>query len=190
MKENSKALKTIIISICVVVPLLVAILSFLPGSAKDWGIDTSFLPTLNAIINSLTAVLLIAALVAIKNKNITLHKNLMFASLGLGAVFLLSYVAYHATTVSVMYGDSNHDGVLGDAERLAVGGMRTSYLILLASHILLSIVVLPFVLFAVYFALTERIGRHKSIVKFAFPVWLYISISGVLVYYMISPYYV
>lgn len=190
MKNNAKALKIIIVAICIAVPLLVAVLSFLPQEAKSWGLDTSFLPVLNAGINSLTAVLLILALLAVKSKQFELHKKLMLVSLTLGSLFLLSYVAYHATTPSVKYGDINHDGILDEFEQIAVSGWRLAYIILLASHIILSIVVLPFVLFAVYFALTENNQKHKSIVKFAFPVWLYISVTGVLVYFMISPYYV
>ena len=188
--SNNKSLKLIIIIICVIVPLLVGCLYLLPEDIKEMGIDTSFLPPLNAIINSLTAGLLVFAVIAVKNKQIEMHKKLMFSALGLGAIFLLSYVAYHATTMSVKYGDIDHNGILSDFEYSLISSSATFYYILLISHIFLSIVVLPFVLFAVYFALTDNSPRHKNIVRFAFPVWLYVSVTGVIVYFMISPYYV
>jgi putative membrane protein len=188
--NNSKSLKKLLISICILVPLLVTFLIFLPKEYKDWAGDTSFLTTVNAAINSLTTILLILALWAVKNKNITLHKNLMLSSLGLGALFLVFYVIYHSTNESVKFGDSNHDFILSDLEKLAVGKLRYWYYFVLFSHILLSIVVLPFVLFAAFYALNEENEKHRKIVRFAYPVWLYISITGVLVYLMISPYYV
>lgn len=187
--NNQKLLKGIIISICVIVPLLVSGLYLLPSNIKEMGIDTSFLPKLNATVNSLTSVLLILALVAVINKNYELHKKLMLTSLCLGAVFLLSYVAYHATTVSVKYGDLDHNKIIDDYELSLIAGSQRWYQIILASHILLSMIVLPFVLFAVYFGLTENNFKHKKIVKFAYPIWLYVSVTGVVVYFMISPYY-
>ena len=190
MNNKPKALKIIISIICIIVPSLVAFLFFLPEDFKNWGLDTSFLPVLNEVLNSTTAVLLMLALIAIKSKNINLHKNLMFVCLGLGATFLVSYVVYHATTASVLFGDVNHDGLRDEAEVLTLGLSLKIYQFVLLSHILLSIIVLPFVLFAVYFALLDKISNHKKIVRFAFPLWLYISITGVIVYLMISPYYV
>lgn len=190
MKTNSKALKVTIISVSLVVPLLVAILIFLPENCKNWGLNTSFLPKLNACINSLTTIILLIALWAVKSKNIILHKRLMFISLGLGATFLLSYVAYHATTASVLFGDLNHDGVRDTLEESVLGSILKVYQFVLLSHILLSFIVLPLVLTAVYFALMDKIVNHKKIVRYAYPIWLYISITGVLVYMMINPYYV
>ena len=144
---------------------------------------------MNAVINSLTAVLLIAALIAIKKKNIRLHRTLMLSALVLGTLFLVSYVIYHASTTSTVFGDVDHDGVLSSAEKAELGSMRGIYLFTLLSHIGLSIVVVPFVLLAFYYALSNQISRHQKIVKYTFPVWLYVSITGVLVYLMISPYY-
>jgi putative membrane protein len=187
---QNKSLKNIILVICILVPVLVAVIALLPKEYKDWGVDTSFLTGLNAIINSTTAVLLVLAVIAVKKKKFDLHKKMMLTALGLGAVFLLSYVLYHATNESVKFGDINHDGAVDVAEKLEVGVLRLIYLVVLFSHILLSIVVLPFVLFAVYAALSEDFQKHKRLVRFAFPVWLYISVTGVLVYVMIYPYYV
>ena len=118
-----------------------------------------------------------------------LHRSFMFASLILGVFFLISYVLYHSSVESVKFGDINHDGMVSDAELLKVGTSRVIYLVILASHILLSILVVPFVLFAFYYALSDQIERHKKMVKYTYPVWLYVSITGVVVYFMIKPYY-
>ena len=147
------------------------------------------LPHINAIINSVTAILLIGAVISIKKGNIILHKNLMTAGLILGTVFLLSYVLYHSSAPSTIFGDVNQDGTLDDNERQALGNSRTVYLLLLLSHIGLSIVVVPFVLLAFFYALSAQIGKHKKIVKFTFPIWLYVSVTGVIVYLMIRGYY-
>lgn len=189
MQKNNKTLKIILIIICVIVPLLVGVLYLLPDDSKDLGIDTSFLPKLNAALNSATAVLLILAVLAIKKGNESLHKKLMLTAMGLGAVFLLSYVAYHTTTTSVKFGDTNFDGVVSKEEISLVSSYRWVYYFVLLSHILLSIIVLPFVLFSAYLGLVENNDKHKKIVKFAFPIWLYVSLTGVIVYFMISPYY-
>ncbi|WP_421895636.1 DUF420 domain-containing protein [Marinoscillum sp.] len=188
--QSSKSYSKWIMVISVVIPVVVAVLLFAPVNLSfEKGGWIQILPTLNAVINSATAVLLLAALAAIKARRTTLHRNLMMTALGLGTLFLLSYVLYHASTVSTVYGDINHDGVLSDAERAEIGGYRTVYLLTLLSHIALSIVVVPFVLFAFYYALTGQFVKHTKIVKYTFPVWLYVSVTGVIVYLMISPYY-
>lgn len=147
------------------------------------------LPSLNAVLNSTTAVLLIAAFFAIKAKKIVLHRSLMLTSLALGALFLVSYILYHSSTATTIFGDIDHNGTLDPSELEQLGNSRLVYLIILLSHIALSFVVVPFVLMAFYFALSDQIDRHKKIVKFTFPIWLYVSITGVIVYLMISPYY-
>lgn len=190
MGNKNKKYKLLLIIACVLVPVLVGVLYLLPDGAKDFGIDTSILPKLNALINSITAVLLLAAVVAIKKGKESLHKKIMLSAMGLGALFLVSYVLYHFTTASVKYGDANHDGVVSQIELNLISSYRWIYYVVLLSHVLLSIIVLPFVLFSAYYALIEERSTHKKIVKFAFPVWLYVSITGVIVYFMISPYYV
>lgn len=187
--NNEKVLKSIIFVICIIVPCLVAVLYFLPKDAKNYGLDTSFLPFLNALLNSATAFLLVLALWAVKVKKINLHRNLMLFCLALGAIFLVSYVVYHATTSSVIFGDLNHDGVRDITEKSVLGNYLPIYVFVLSTHIVFSMVVLPFVLFAVYFALMNKVEKHKKIVRFAYPVWMYISVTGVIVYFMISPYY-
>lgn len=174
--------------VSVLIPVAVAVLIYLPGKLAlgDW---VKGLPAFNAVVNSLTAVLLISALIAVKNGHVKIHKQVMTTALILGVVFLLSYVLYHASVPSVKFGDLNHDGLLSNLELQQIQGSRTIYLSVLLSHIGLSIVVVPFVLFSFYFSLTGQIDRHKKVVKFSFPIWLYVSITGVVVYLMINPYY-
>ena len=187
IQSNSRNTNTII-AISIVIPLAVAALILLPQKI-DAGSWVYFLPDLNAVINSLTAILLVLAVIMVRRGNVAAHRTFMTSGLVLGFVFLISYLIYHASVGSVKFGDSNADGVLSEAEKLATGSTRSIYLFFLASHILLSIVVVPFVLFAFYFALSGKIERHRKIVKFTFPVWLYVSVTGVIVYFMISQYY-
>lgn len=186
--DNKAYLKAIYV-VSALIPLVVAILIFMPAKLTFTGSWVSFLPGVHATINSLTVVTLVAALLAIRKGNVKMHRSLMMVSLSLGVLFLVSYILYHSSVESVKYGDLNHDGIVDVEEVAKVGAGRTIYLVILASHILLSILVVPFVLFAFYYALTDQIQRHKRIVKFTYPVWLYVSITGVAVYFMIKPYY-
>ncbi len=187
---NEKGYLKVIIGISMVIPLAVAILILTPFKTglgeSEW---IRSLPGLHAVINSLTAVFLIGAVIAIKRGNTVLHKRLMLVCFLLGSLFLASYILYHSSVPTTIYGDVNHDGELNSNELLELGLWRTIYLFTLFTHILLSIVVVPFVLFAFYYALTDQLTKHKRIVKGTFPIWLYVSITGVLVYLMISPYY-
>lgn len=186
--RKNKGYLRIIYAISIIVPLLVALLLFSPlklGLA-GW---VKMLPSFNAMINSTTTVLLIAAFFAIKAKRIVLHRNLMLTSLTLGALFLVSYILYHSSTATTIFGDIDHNGTLDPSELAQLGNSRLVYLIILLSHIALSFAVVPLVLMAFYFALSDQIDRHKKIVRFTFPIWLYVSITGVIVYLMISPYY-
>ena len=135
----------------------------------------TFLPPIYASINALTAIVLVLAFIAIQNKKINLHKRLMQFAIGLSLSFLLMYVAYHMTSNSTKFGGE--------------GLVKYTYFIILISHILLSIIVIPFVLITYVRAITSNIEKHKKIAKITFPLWLYVAISGVVVYIMISPYY-
>lgn len=186
--DNRRYLR-IIYAISILIPLVVAILLFLP-SKLDLDITwVKMLPGFHALVNSLTVVVLLAALIAIKKQNIELHRKLMMSAFFLGLLFLISYVLYHSSVDSVKFGDLDHDGIVSSEEKEIAGGTRMMYLGILASHILLSIAVVPFVLLAFYYALTDQINKHKKIVKFTFPVWMYVSITGVIVYLLIKPYY-
>lgn len=187
--SNDKAYVKLITVVSVIIPIAVAILLFMPVRVFDESGWVKMLPHINAIINSMTAVLLISAVVMVKQGNIEMHKKLMSSAFVLGSLFLISYIIYHATIDSTVFGDINGDGVVSDDELAEVGMLRRVYLFVLLSHILLSIVVVPFVLFAFYYSLTDKIEKHKKVVKFTFPIWLYVSITGVIAYLFISPYY-
>ncbi|MCK8492127.1 MULTISPECIES: DUF420 domain-containing protein [Spirosoma] len=159
----------------IAIPVAVAILLGIRQKV-DLGGWTTYLPHINAVINSLTAVLLLMGLYFIRQQNVEAHKRTMLAAFTLGSLFLVSYVLYHLTNNSTPFGGQ--------------GWVRPVYYFLLISHIVLSVVVVWFVLRAVYFALSGQIQKHKQTVKYAFPIWLYVSITGVVVYLLIKPYYV
>lgn len=188
MNEN-KLIQKIIIVVSVVVPVLVGVLMFSSYKIELEGDWVKSLPTFNAIINSLTSVLLVLGLVFIKKGQVDLHKKTMLGCFVLGTLFLISYVIYHAAIPSAIYGDVDGNGILSDMEKVSLGGWRGVYLVLLSSHIGLSIIVVPFVLLAFYFALADKLDKHRKLVKFTWPIWFYVSVTGVLVYLMISPYY-
>lgn len=173
----------------VAIPVVVSILMFSPtklGIESDW-IDV--LPHLNGLINTTTSVALVAGLIFIKQKKVKYHKTAMLIAFILGSIFLVSYVIYHSSAASTIYGDINGNGILEESEVEQLGEMRMVYLGILISHIILAAIVVPFVLFALYYAITDKISKHRKVVRFAYPIWLYVSVTGVIVYLMISPYY-
>lgn len=177
-----------VIALSIIIPGIVVLLYYRSGKLEfgDWVL---VLPTINAGLNSLTALLLIAAKVLIRKGNRVWHERLMLMAISIGFVFLISYITYHAAVDSTVFGDVDKNGELDNGELIAIGTSRLIYIGILLSHILLAAIVVPLVLFALVFALTGRFEKHKMIVKFTWPVWFYVSISGVLVYFMISPYY-
>lgn len=185
-----KKFKSSIVFVSILIPIVVAILFSI--KLKDFGIEVeplSFLPPIYAGINALTAILLVVGVIAIKNGNREKHQKLMTAAIACSVLFLVMYVAYHLTADSTKYGDTNHDGIVSEAELAEAGIMRLIYFFILITHILLSIVIIPLVLFTYVRALAERFDRHKKLAKITFPIWLYVAITGVIVYIMISPYY-
>ncbi|MCP4456647.1 MAG: DUF420 domain-containing protein [Cytophagales bacterium] len=177
----------LIIIISIVVPGLVAML-FLVTEKLELGTFVYKLPHLHAVINSLTSFVLISAFVTIRIGLVNWHKGLMTSAVVMGVLFLISYVTYHSSVESVVFGDLDGNGALDTYEE-KLADTRGTYLILLLSHILLSLVALPLVLLSLYHALKSNFEAHKRLVKFSFPVWLYVSVSGVLVYWMMRPYY-
>jgi putative membrane protein len=169
--EQQDPYKKLIIAVSIIIPIVVAVLF----RVKIDGYDFTFLPPIYASINGLTAVLLVGAVIAIRNKNRTLHERLMKICIVLSAAFLVMYVIYHMTSDSTPYGG---EGVL-----------RYVYFFILITHIVLSITVVPFVLFTLGRALAGRFDRHKALARYTFPIWLYVAVTGVIVYLMISPYY-
>ncbi|RKS00763.1 MULTISPECIES: DUF420 domain-containing protein [unclassified Flavobacterium] len=179
-----------IIAVSIIIPIAVAVLFTV--KLKDFGINIeplSFLPPIYASINAVTALLLIMGVLAIKNGNRKVHERIMTLAIACSVVFLVMYVAYHMSADSTKYGDINADGLLDDKELANAGSMRSVYFFILISHILLSIAIIPMVLFTYVRALAERFDRHKKLAKITFPIWLYVAVTGVVVYLMISPYY-
>lgn len=153
------------------------------------GWSFAFLPPVHAVINTLVSIALVVAILAVKQGRIALHRNAIFAAMGLSVGFLLCYVAYHFTNAEVLYGDANGDGVLDAAERATVGGARTAYLVLLISHIVLAGVSLPAILFTFIAGWTHRFAAHRRLAKWVFPMWLYVAVTGPICYLMLKPYY-
>lgn len=172
--EKSRKYNRLINVLAVAIPLVVAVLLGIRQKV-DLGTWTKVLPHINAVINSLTAILLMIGFFFIQNKNIAAHRRTMTAAFVLGSLFLVSYVLYHLSNESTPFGGE--------------GLIRPIYYFLLISHIVLSVVVVWFVLRAIYFAYSNQISEHKKAVRWAFPIWLYVSITGVVVYLLISPYY-
>jgi len=172
--SNEKRSTVVINLISIVIPVAVAILLGI-RTKVDLGAWTSVLPHAIGGINTLTSILLVLGMIFLKAGKIQFHRYAMTAAFFLGGLFLVCYVTYHLSNPSTSYGGT--------------GVYKNLYYFILISHIALSMVVLPLVLRAFFFAITEQFERHKRVAKFAFPIWLYVSVTGVLVYLMISPYY-
>ena len=188
LPKNDKQARWLIGIFSVVVFTAVVVL----GRVKlDIGVnfDVHVFAKINAFINASIAVLLVAALVAVKQKSFALHKRLMMLALLLSVAFLVSYIAHHLLAGEAKFGDSDHDGLVSEAEKLAVGSMRMAYYIILITHIFLAAIILPFILFTAYRGLTGEYAQHKKIAKITWPLWFYVAVTGPVVYWMISPYY-
>lgn len=189
-KSIDKKFNNLIIVVSIIIPIVVAILFSI--KLKDFGIQVeplSFLPPIYAGINALTAILLLVGVDAIVHGKKERHQKIMTTAIACSVLFLVMYVAYHLTADSTKYGDLDHDGILDATEKAKVGMWRFFYYFILISHILLSIVIIPMVLFTYVRALAERFDKHKKLAKITFPIWLYVAVTGVIVYLMISPYY-
>lgn len=177
--EDKKVLNFIYI-VSAVIPVAVGLLMIMPSEWKvDLGLtenaSVSSLPLIHAVLNGLTFVFLLLALFAIKNKKITIHKTFMITALVLSSIFLISYVIYHTTHPSAKF--------------LGEGSVRYVYFFILISHIILSVPVIPLALLSIWRGWTNDIEKHKKITKFSLPIWLYVSLTGVLVYLFMQPYY-
>ena len=175
--DQEKKYNKWIVVLSVVIPIAVAALFGINLSELGFDVEPlTMLPPIYAGINGLTAIVLIVAVIAIKNKNRKLHENLMKFAIALSVMFLVMYVAYHMTSDSTKFGGE--------------GAVKYIYYFILITHILLSVVIIPFVLITYVRAITNNIERHKKIAKVTFPMWLYVAVTGVVVYFMISPYYI
>ncbi|RYG27301.1 MAG: DUF420 domain-containing protein, partial [Chitinophagaceae bacterium] len=182
LKQENKHNKAII-AVSILIPVAVAILFNV--KLRTFGIDVkplSFLPPIYAAINGITAVVLVISVMAIRRGNQKLHERLMKFAIGLSVSFLVMYVAYHMTAQNAFYGDADLNGELSVAEISAAGWKRIAYLLLLSSHILLSIIIIPLVLITYVRALAGNFARHRKISVITYPIWLYVAITGVVVY--------
>lgn len=188
LKKNDRLANWLIGIFSVIVFAVVVIL----GKVKlkvAVGFDVHVFAAANAVINSMVAVLLIAALIAVKQKKYLLHKKMMVTALILSILFLVSYISHHLLSGDTIFGDADHNGILSADEKLAVGSLRIIYYIILSVHIFLAAIILPFILFTAYRALTAEFTVHKKLAKITWPLWLYVAVTGPIIYWLISPYY-
>jgi putative membrane protein len=188
LKKNDKQAKLLIGIFSAVVFVAVTFLSKFTLNV-ELPFDKHVFALCNALLNTAVCILLIAALVAVKNKNFQLHKSLMLLAMLLSVLFLVTYIAHHLFAGEARFGDADFDGVISSQEAAAVGNTRAFYLILLTTHIILAATSLPFILFTAYRGLTGEYEDHKRKAKRMWPIWFYVAATGPLVYWMIKPYY-
>jgi putative membrane protein len=188
LKKNDK-LAYILIGVFSVIVL--AVVTFLSKFTLDVELpfDKHIFALINAVINSAVAILLIAGLIAVKQKNYTVHKSIMLTAMVLSLLFLVTYIAHHLLAGEAKFGDANFDGIVDDAEKAVLGNTRPFYLILLGTHIVLAATSLPFILWTAYRALTSDFAAHKALSKKVWPIWFYVAVTGPIVYLMIKQYY-
>ena len=174
LQKNDARANWLIISFSIVVFTVVAALGALPKQHLSLGFNVHLFATFNAVVNSIVSVLLIVALWQVKNGKYTAHRNTMYAAMVLSILFLVSYIAHHLLT--------------GGGTRYG-GDFKLFYYVLLITHIFLAAIILPFILYTAYRAMTGQYERHKKLAKYTWPLWLYVSVTGPIVYLMISPYY-
>ncbi len=187
---SEKRVKIIIYSTTVAVCALVVVLNqkWIPHPDSFPHFIYS-LPKLNAFLNGSCSILLLFSLWAIKNKKIERHKKLNISAFILSVLFILSYVTAHYFIPDTKFGDLNHDEIMSPEESNTVSGIKPLYVIILLSHIFLAVAVLPMVLLSFYYGLTDQREKHKKLTRFSYPIWLYVTVTGVIVYLMIAPYY-
>lgn len=188
IQKNDQRARILIFIVSMIVFTAVLVLS-----RVHWKVDLPFdvhvFALANAVINSMVALLLITALILVKQGKYKLHRNVMVMALVLSLLFLLSYIAHHLLAGDTKFGDVDHDGIVTDVEKSAVGSTRTLYYVILITHIPLAGLILPLILFTAYRGLTGEYTRHKQLARITWPLWFYVAITGVLVYYFIHPFY-
>lgn len=188
LNRNDRKARRIIWAASIIVFAAVALLSRVKLSV-NLGFDPHDFATFSAAVNTLVALILIAAYFSVRSKLYQLHKRLMITAIILSSLFLVSYICHHLLSGDTIYGDLNHDGVLSASEKLQAGKLRYVYYVILATHIPLAAIILPFILFTAYRSLTADYGRHKRLARITWPIWFYVAISGIAVYLMVRPYY-
>ena len=189
LQKNDKKAKWLIYTVSFVIFVAVVLLSQVKLNV-DLGFDVHVFAKANAVINSIVALLLLAGLVTIKQKKYVVHKNIMLMAMLLSVLFLLSYISHHLLAGDTKFGDINHDGILSEEEKTTAGNIRLLYYFILLTHIPLAAIILPFILFTAYRALIGEYEQHKKLTRFTWPIWFYVAVTGVVVYIMISPYYI
>ena len=188
LKKNERTAKLLIWIISILIFTAIAIMSRVKLNV-DLGFDPHVFATINAAINSMVALLLIAGLFGVRSKKYRFHKKIMQTAIILSVLFLISYICHHLLSGDTKFGDINHDGMLNPYEKSAAGSLRYVYYAILITHIPLAGIILPFILFTAYRALSGDYQKHKKLARITWPIWLYVAISGVVVYLLISPYY-
>lgn len=189
IQKNDKKANVLIWTFSAIVFLAVTILDRIELKV-DLGFDPHIFAKMSAGVNATVAVLLLVGLELVRQKKYKEHKKVMMFTMILSILFLVFYIAHHLFTGETKYGDLNHDGLLSMDEKEAAGLMRYFYYFIISTHIILAAIVMPFVLFSAYRGLIGEFGKHKKLVRYTFPIWLYVAITGVAVYLMISPFYV
>jgi putative membrane protein len=187
-KRNDKKARFLILGFSIVIFSAIMLLSRVKLDI-DPGFDVHIFAAINAAINSCVAVLLIAALISVKRRQLLLHKRLMMTAMILSILFLVSYICHHLLAGDTKFGDSDLNGVVTEEEKAAVSALRFIYYFILGTHIPLAGIILPFILFTAYRGLIGEYEKHKKIARITWPIWLYVAITGVAVYLLISPYY-
>jgi putative membrane protein len=175
LKNKDNVVVPAIVGISILVPVLVVILMYLPERYNFIGVEIGSFPFFHAVLNFCTALLLMAGYFSMQIDNLKWHRNLMITAFALSAVFLVSYVISKISNDPVPYGGE--------------GFMRSIYFFILITHILLSAIIVPLVLFTMYRGLTGEVEKHRKIARYTFPIWMYVAVTGVLVYIFMAPYY-
>lgn len=189
LKKNDKRAHVLIWVFSIIVFVAISVLE-----KVELDVDLPFNPHvfagLSALVNSFVALFLVVALYFVKKKNFIMHQKVMMAAMMISVLFLVFYILHHLFAGPTLYGDVDHNGIVTDAEIAAAGVARTIYRFVIATHIVLAGIIMPFVLYTAYRALIGEYSTHKKIARWTFPIWLYVAVTGVIVYLMISPYYV
>jgi putative membrane protein len=175
---KDKIFMPIIIALSIVIPIVVTLLMYMPRSqvVTSNGVITQFQPLFHAILNGLKAFFLLLGLYFIKGRKINLHRISMLTAFALSSIFLVSYVVYHYNVPSAKFG--------------GIGAIRSVYFFILITHILLAGAIIPLALITIYRSFTAQYEKHKKLARYTFPIWLYVAVTGVVVYLMMSPYYI
>jgi putative membrane protein len=187
-KKNDRKASVLIIIFSLIIFTAIVVLSRVKIEVNP-RFDVHWFAKVNAVINTIVAILLLLALIAVKQKRYTTHRNMMLTAMLLSILFLLSYICHHLFAGDTRFGDIDHNGLVTEAEKAKAGNLRIFYYIILGTHIPLAGIILPFILFTAYRSLIGEYERHKKLARITWPIWFYVAVTGVLVYLLISPYY-